>query len=276
MGALRVVVVPQADNLLEKPKDWSPVVRELLEHPWPDTRLLLVCRTVLSAGPGRPLGTKPLSEWVKAGRVLRVGALDDKEAPGFVEATARSLGLQLERGVAERLVARLGPNPGLIRRALEVLELMQEGGRVTNEAVDLATFRIGEQGAFAWSQAWQRGNGAQALMALRQALEDDPGGAPLALLGQARREVERLCRLAEARAAGLQGAALMEALGLTSKQAFLLDGYGRVLDRLGTSGALQLLRRINQTDLDLKGRTLTGSPTALTALTTALVRAWAP
>lgn len=275
MGAVRVVVVPQAENLLEKPKELPPAVRDLLVNPLPDTRLLLVSRAALSAGPGRILGAKPFSDWAKEGRVLKVGALDEKEAPGFVESVAKGMGLSLEGGVAARLASRLGGHPGVLRRALEVLELMGEGRRITAEDVDQATFRMGEQSAFAWSQAWQKGNLAQALVALRQAVEDDPGAAPLMLLGQARREVERVCRLAEARAAGLQGAALAEALGLTPRQAFLLEGYGRVLDRHGAGGALRLLRLVNQADLDLKGLAFSGCPTALTALTTALARAWA-
>ncbi|HOD32303.1 MAG TPA: DNA polymerase III subunit delta [Holophaga sp.] len=275
LGAVRVVVVPQAENLLEKPKELPAAVRDLLVNPLPDTRLLLVSRTPLSAGPGRILGAKPFSEWAKEGRVLKVGALDEKEAPGFVESTARAMGLSLEGGVAARLVSRLGGNPGVLRRALEVLELMTEGRRITAEDVDQATFRMGEQGAFAWSQAWQKGNLAQALVALRQALEDHPVEGPLMLLSQARREVDRVCRLAEARAAGLKGPALTEALGLSPRQAFLVDGYSRVLDRHGAGGAARLLHRVNQADLDLKGVALSGSPAALVSLTLSLARAWA-
>ena len=53
-----------------------------------------------------------------------------------------------------------------------------------------------------------------------------PAAAPLMLLGQARREVERLCRLAEARRQGVKGGPeLVAALGLSPRQAFLLDGY---------------------------------------------------
>ena len=46
MGAVRVVVVPQAENLLEKPKELPAAVRELLVNPLPETRLLLVSRSV--------------------------------------------------------------------------------------------------------------------------------------------------------------------------------------------------------------------------------------
>jgi DNA polymerase III delta subunit len=277
LGASRVVLVPQAENLLEKPKELPPTIKALLERPLPDTRLLLVSRTGLSAGPGRTLGAKPFSEWVQQGRVLKVGALDEKEAPAYVEAQAQLLGLKLDGGVAARIAARMGGNPGILTRTLEVLELLAENRRVSGEMVDQTTFRLGEQNAFAWSQAWQKGQLTQALATLRVALEDDPSDAPLRILGQARREVDRLCRLVEARAKGLRSPQeLAGALGLTPRQAFLLDGYGRVLDRIKPAGAARLLRLINQTDLDLKGLALSGGRTPLVALTLSLCRAWVP
>jgi DNA polymerase III delta subunit len=205
---------------------------------------------------------------------MKVGALDEKEAIAYVEAQATSLGLRLDSGVANRIAARLGGNPGILRRTLEVLDLLAEDHRVGGDLVDLATFRLGEQNAFAWSQACQKGQVSKALEALRLVMEDDPGGAPLLLLGQARREVDRLCRLAEARAQGLRGPELMGALGLSPKQSFLLDGYVRTLDRLRPEGARRLLTLVNQTDLDLKGVALSGGRTPLLALTLSLCRAF--
>ncbi|HWQ08461.1 MAG TPA: hypothetical protein VN436_05115, partial [Holophaga sp.] len=214
LGAARVVVVPQAENLLEKPKELPATIRALLDRPLPDTRLLLVSRAALSAGPGRTLGAKPFSEWAAQGRVLKVGHLEEKEAAGYVEVQARTLGLRLDAGVAARIAARMGGHPGILKRTLEVLDLLAENRQVKADMVDQATFRLGEQNAFAWSQAWQKGQVAQALATLRLAMEDDPASAPLLLLGQARREVDRLCRLAEARRAGIKGGQeLVAALG---------------------------------------------------------------
>ena len=276
LGAVRVVVVPQAENLLEKPKELPVTIRALLDRPLPDTRLLLVSRAALSAGPGRTLGAKPFSEWAAQGRVLKVGHLEEKEAAGYVEAQARTLGLRLDAGVAARIVARMGGHPGILKRTLEVLDLLAENRQVKADMVDQATFRLGEQNAFAWSQAWQKGQVARALATLRVALQDEPASAPLLLLGQARREVDRLCRLAEAHRAGIKGGQeLVAALGLGPRQAFLLDGYARVLDRLKPEGAARLLRLVNQTDLDLKGLALSGGVTPLTSLTLSLCRAWA-
>ena len=276
LGANRVVIVPQADNLLDKPKELPPTLKALLTNPIPDTRLLLVSRVALSAAPGRVLATKPFADWVKEGRVLKVGALDEKEAAVFLETQARSLGLRLDSGIAARLAARLGGNPGVLKRTLEVLDLLAEDRQVSGTLVDQATFRLGEQNAFAWSQAWQKGQLSQALATLRLALEDDPSGAPLGLLGQARREVDRLSRLVEARGRGAKTSELLAALGLSPKQAFLVDGYVRVVDKIGPEGVARLLRLVNQTDLDLKGTALSGGQTPLLGLTLSLARCWAP
>lgn len=299
-GASRVVIVPQADNLLAKPKDTPAGVLRWIDHPAPDLKLLLVARATLSAAPGKPLGAKPWNAWAKGGRVLKVGGLEGEDIPAFLEAEARKVGLRLDGGVAAALAGRLGGHPGILRRTIEVLDLMAEdearaeadrarsagpqGGaqegprhdrRITAELADAATFRLADQGAFVWSQAWQRGQVERALTTLRQAVEDDPGGAPLMLLGQARREVERLCALAEARNRGLsKPAELTEALGLSPKQGFLLDGYQRVHGRIKAAGALKLLALVNQADRDLKGQAL-GAPTVLTTLTVDLCRAWA-
>ncbi len=275
LGVCRVVVVPQAENLLEKVKELPVSIKAILAKPFPDTRLLLVSRVVLSAASGRSLGTKPFSEWLQQGRVFKVGALDGKEAPGYVEAQAEAMGLKLEAGVAARIAARLGGNPGILCRTLEVLDLLAENRRVGGELVDQATFRLGEQNAFAWSQAWQKGQLSRALETLHQALEEDPSGSPLLLLGQARRDVDRLVRFMEARSKGVKSTAeLMGALGLSSRQGFLLEGYGRTLDRIGPEGVTRLLRLINQTDLDLKGLALSGGKTPLLFLTVSLCRAW--
>lgn len=275
LGADRVVLVPQADNLLEKAKELPPSVKRLIVEPLPATRLLLVARGTLSAGPGKILGAKPFSDWAKQGRVLKLGAMDDKEAPAWVEAEAARMGLRLGSGVAKRIAARMGGNPGILRRCLEVLDLLADDRRVEADLVDKATFRLGEQTAFAWSKAWQGGSASTAFAALRQAVEDDPSGAPLMLLGQARREVERLCRLTDARRNGVKSRdGQVAALGLGPNQAFLFDGYDRVLNRIGPEGAARLLHLVNQTDMDLKGMAISRSPSPLLNLTTALSRAW--
>lgn len=274
-GVSRVVVVPQADNLLERAKDLPPAVKNFLSNPMENTCLLLVVRGLLSAAPGKILSAKPFSDWSKEGRVFKVGALDNKAATAFLESKAREFHLMLDAGVAQSLAGRLGGSPGVLTRALEVLELIAENHRVTHEMLDQSTFRMGEQNAFAWSQAWQKGQISEALKNLRIAIEDEPDGAPLILLGQARREVERVCRLHEAARQGVKSESdLASALGLTPKQIFLLDGYKRVLERIHAEGLKKLVALLVDTDSDIKGGVLSRSPTPLINLTVSLCRAW--
>jgi DNA polymerase III delta subunit len=295
-GARRCVLVPAADNLFAKPKELPANLQGWLAKPPEDVALLLVCWTALPASPGKALGVKPWNDWAKAGRVLKVGVLEANDIQPFIESEANKLGLRLQSGVAALLAQRLGGQPALLKRALEVLDLSCEaeagaeghgpkdrpkGGaqdvrredrQVGAAQVDQVTFRLAEQRAFAWSGAWQKGNASEAIQALRLSLED--GDDALQLLGQARREVDRLVRLAQAEAEGLSGSDLTSALGLSPKQAFLLDGYRGVLRKRGPQGAKELLSRVNQCEKDLKGHALSRSETPLLDLTLTLARAW--
>jgi len=274
-GANRVVVVPQADNLLERAKELPSAVKNFLTNPIEGTCLLLVARGVVSAAPGKILSAKPFSDWNKEGRVFKVGAMDNRTAVAFLESKAKDFHLVLGAGVAQGLVERLGGSAGVLTRALEVLELLAEDHRVTHEMLDQSTFRLGEQNAFAWSQAWQKGQISESLKNLRIAIEDEPDGAPLMLLSQVRREVERLCRLHEAARQGVKSPSeLASILGLTPKQIFLMDGYRRVLDRINADGLKRLVALLADTDSDIKGGVLSRSPTPMINLTVSLCRAW--
>lgn len=271
-AAARVVLAPAADNLFAKPKELPASIKGWLDKPPADLRLLLVAWGTLSAAPGKALGAKPWTDWTKAGRVLKTGVLEAEELDAFLAAEAKRLGLDLGPRPKELLVQRLGGHPGLLRRALEVLDLLCEDRKAGEVQVDQVTFRLAEQKAFAWSGAWQRGDAAGALAALRLALED--GDEPLMLLGQARREVDRVLKFADAEARGLQGAQLTGALGLSPRQAFLLDGYRAVAAKLKGEGLKAMLAKVNQCERDLKGEALSRSETPLLDLTLGLARAW--
>lgn len=273
MGAqARVVIVPAADNLFAKPKELPVAIRAWVEDPPADLRLLLVAWGALSAAPGKALGVKPWNDWIKAGRVLKTGVLEGDEIMAFLDAEAKRLGLELGPRPKELLVQRLGGHPGLLRRALEVLDLLCEDHKAGEAQVDQVTFRLADQKAFAWSSAWQKGDIGMSLATLRLALED--GEEPLMLLGQARREVDRVVRCAEAEARGSRGPELLSALGLSLRQAFLLEGYRTVAARLKGPKLQQLHAKVNQCERDLKGEALSRSETPLLDLTIGLARAW--
>ena len=276
MGAGRVVLAPHVDNLFERGKKIPSEVKQMLACPIPDTKLLLVACSTISASPGSILSSKPFSEWSKQGLVLKVGALDDKEVVSWIENVAKDMNLRLATDVAGCIANRLGNSPGILRRALEFLELICEGKIVTLDHVDMATFRLGERSAFAWVRAWQSGSVHMGVQSLRQTLEDDSSsGRHLVLIGQARREIERLCRLSDARRLGIESRSeLLENLGLSYRQDFLFNSYSRVLDKIGNDGMRRLLKLVNQAELDVKGQAVSRCSTALIALTIALCRAW--
>jgi hypothetical protein len=80
--------------------------------------------------------------------------------------------------------------------------------------------------------------------------------------------------MVEAEAAGLKGAEVLAALGMSPKQAFLLDGYRGALAKLKPRGVRALISRVNQCERDLKGMALSRSEAPLLDLTLALCRAW--
>lgn len=283
----RCVIVPAADNLFARAKELPASVKALLEKPPLGVKLLLVAWSSLPAGPGKALGAKPWTDWAKAGRILKVGQVEHRDVPAFIEAKARELGLRLGGGGARLLQERLsnervmggrkkaeGAHPGILTRALEVLQLMADGAPVTEAMIDQATFRLAGERAFAWKNAWMRGDSAGALRALREILEDDPSGASLQLLAQARGELNRVMDYLDATARGLAGSDLLEAVGFSPKQAFLLEGLADTARRMKGPGIQRAVQRLNQAERDLKGMALGKSQATLLDLTLFLCRTW--
>jgi DNA polymerase III delta subunit len=298
-AAARTVIVPAADNLFSKrrggPKDKKldlpEAVVAFLQHPPEGVRLLLVAWTTVPGGPGNPLGAKPWTDWAKMGRVLKVGHIDHREVPAFIEARAANMGLRLGSGGVRLLQERLsnekvltdrsrkrkaeGGNPGIIQRTLEVIGLMADGQAITESIIDQATFRLAGERAYAWKNAWMKGDTSGALKALRESLEDDADAASLMLLNQVRSEMTRLLDYLEAVGQGLKGAELLEAIGFSPKQSFLLNDLSATANRLKGRPLVAMVRRVNQTERDLKGMALGKGQTALLDLTLYLCRTWA-
>jgi len=294
----RTVVVPAADNLFskrrggpkDKKQDLPEAVAALLQTPPRGLKLLLIAWATVPGGPGNPLGSKPWTDWAKAGRILKVGHIEHRDVPAFIEGRAAEMGLRLGSGGARLLAERLsnekvltersrkkkaeGGHPGIIQRTLEVIELMAEGQAVTEPIIDQATFRLAGERAYAWKNAWMKGDASAALRALRESLDDDADAAALMLLNQVRSELTRLFDYLEATGQGLKGAELLEAIGFSPKQAFLLNDLAATANRLRGRPLAGMLRRVNQTERDLKGMALWKGQTALLDLTLYLCRTW--
>ena len=295
----RTVIVPAADNLFsrrrggpkDKKQDLPEPVAALLQPPPHGVKLLIIAWTTVPGGPGNPLGAKPWTDWAKVGRILKVGHIEHRDVPAFIEAKAAEMGLRLGSGGARLLQERLsnekvltdrsrrkqaeGGNPGIIQRTLEVIDLMADGQAVTESILDQATIRLAGERAYAWKNAWMKGDAFGALKALRESLEDDPDAASLMLLNQVRSEMTRLFDYLEAAGQGMKGAELLEAIGFSPKQAFLLNDLAATANRLKGKPLTAMLRRVNQTERDLKGTALGKGQTALLDLTLYLCRTWA-
>lgn len=282
----RTVIVPAADNLFgkrrggakDKKQDLPEAVAAFLQHPFQGVKLLLVAWTTMPGGPGNPMGSKPWTEWAKAGRILKVGALEPAEILPFLQEEARRLGLALEPEAAEMLRERLGGNVGLIKRAMEVFDLASERRVISPRLVEVMTYRMTDQRVFAWSEAWQKGQLAQALRILKECQEDDFEKASLMLVSQAAREVGRVASVAQALASGLKKEGdLAQAIQLPPNQAWLLSRtYLPVATRMGLPRARTLLGAVVQCERDIKGTALSRSPAPLVDLTTKLWREWGP
>ncbi|MDP1830912.1 MAG: DNA polymerase III subunit delta [Geothrix sp.] len=280
----RAVILPAADNLFskrrgaakDKKQDLPEPVAALLQHPPQGVKLLIVAWNTIPAGPGNPLGSKPWTDWAKAGRILKVGALEPAEIGGFLQEEARRFGLQLQPEAAEMLKERLGGNVGIIKRAMEVFDLASERRVVSPALVEVMTYRMTDQRVFAWSEAWQKGQLAQALKILKECQEDDFEKSSLMLVGQAARELGRVAALAQAMAFGVKKESeLAQAVQLPPNQAWLLGRtYLPTATRMGLTRARDLFRQVVQCERDIKGTALSKSPTPLADLTVRLCREW--
>jgi DNA polymerase III delta subunit len=280
----RTVIVPAGDNLFskrrggskDKKQDLPEAVAALLQHPPQGVKLLIVAWNTVPAGPGNPLGSKPWTDWAKAGRILKVGALEPAEIVPFLQEEARRLGLELQLEAAEMLKERLGGNVGIIKRALEVFDLASERRVINPALVEVMTYRMTDQRVFAWSEAWQKGQLAQALKILKECQEDDFERASLMLVSQSAREVGRVAALAQAMASGVKKESeLAQAIQLPPNQAWLLSRtYLPTATRMGLVRARSLFRQVVQCERDIKGTALSKSPTPLSDLTVRLWREW--
>lgn len=273
MGADTVAVIaPSIGELLMK-KEIPDALLRVLQDPPSHQRFLGVGLGTVTEAKGRGLGRAPWTQWMKQGRIHKVGELAPKDAAAFAQQFAHTLGLKLPIDVAQYLIQQVGPHPALIRRTLEVLDVACRSRTVDLTEVQQVTFRLEAQNGFAWSKAWKSGQLSAALDALQKSFEDKE--EPVKMLGQARLEVERVARYLDAQAQRIAPHDLPDFLGLSPRQAFLIDDIRRVGTRLRRRDVQSLLHKLSQCDRDIKGLTLAGARTPLLDLTLALTRAWA-
>ncbi len=182
------------------------------------------------------------ARWVKA---FGAAAIVDCRPPrgerqiaAFVRAEARRQGVEFERGVAELLAERIGPQLLMLRQEIAKAALLAgDGKRVTRAQIVAGASDVAEERIWDLSDAIGEGRAADALVALAKLLR--VGAAPPLLLGAIASHFRRLLNLRSG--------------GDVAGPPFVrrkLEGQAR---RYSERRLLACLRAIHQADLALKG-----------------------
>ncbi len=191
------------------------------------------------------------ARWVKA---VGAPALIDCRAPrggrqvaAFVRVEAQRQGVDLERGVAELLAERIGPQLLMLRQEIAKVSLLAgDGKRVTRAQVVVGASDVAEEPVWDLTDAIGEGRAADALAALAKLLR--VGAAPPMLLGALASHFRRLLNQSSG--------------GVVAGPPFVqrkLEGQAR---RYSERRLLACLGAIHQADLALKGEG--GLPAQLT------------
>ena len=193
------------------------------------------------------------ASWAKAfaARVDCVAPKDRRGQLSFVRAEAKRQGVKLERGVAEALLARVGPHLLALRSELEKAALLA----YPQPSIDLPTLRaavaeIAEEPVWDLTDAIGEGRSADALGVLRR-LFDTGAPAPV-LLGALASHFRRLARVRE-------GAA-------PNGPPFVVRKLENQARRYPVIRLRKSLAAIHATDLALKGQGNVPADTALERL----------
>jgi DNA polymerase-3 subunit delta len=182
------------------------------------------------------------ARWVKAfDRAARVDCdppRRSREVEAFVRAEAKRQGVRLERGAAELLAERVGPQLLMLRQEISKVALLAGPGQeVKRSHVGAGTADLAEEPIWDLTDAIGDGRAAEALGVLSKLLRG--GTAPPALLGALVSHFRRLIRV---RCGG-------RVAGPPFVQRKLEAQSGRFSERR----LLACLRAIHRTDLALKG-----------------------
>jgi len=111
MAKRRLVLIRDADELTA---DELASLTKFIESPAPETCLLFVAEKA-------DLRLRFFNLFKKHGLLLKLDPLADKQLPGFIEAEAKRLQVELERGAAARMADEIGADLGQLADALERL-----------------------------------------------------------------------------------------------------------------------------------------------------------
>jgi len=198
------------------------------------------------------------SRWVKAfgdGVVACEAPRRAREVAAFARAEAERQGVALERGVAEALAERIGPQLLLLRQEIAKLALLAGPGEAVSRAhVDAGTCLAAEEPIWDLTDAIGEGRPADALRLLARLLA--AGAPPPVLLGALVSHFRRLLRCA--------------AGGAVPGPPFVKRKLAAQAERYGAPRLRAALGAIHETDLALKGAGALGPGMALERLVIAL------
>jgi len=180
-------------------------------------------------------------KWVKAfgdARVDCAAPKREKEIVGFARAEAKAQGVKLEKGAAELLAERVGPQLLVIRHEIAKAALLAGPGKPVGRGhVAAGTADVSEGPVWDLTDAIGEGRSADALVLLGKLLA--AGAAPIQLLGALASHFRRLNRVRSG--------------GRVAGPAFVQGKLQSQAGRYGPRQLLSCLAAIHRTDLALKG-----------------------
>ena len=239
MAKKRLVLVRDADELSA---DEMTLLGRYVESPAPETCLTFLAEKV-------DLRLRFFNLFKKHGLLLKLDPLADKQLPGFVEAEARRLKVDLQPGTAARLAEEIGADLGQLADALERLccyVLVGQPIRIADVEEVVVTTR--QHSVFELIDAVGGGDRSQALTLLSDMLmQREPALKLLALIS---RHVMKLWQTADLLSQGRPSAS--EIAGALGVMPFVA---GKLLDqarRLKLSRVQAMHEAIFHTDRQLK------------------------
>ena len=239
----RFVIVDDVERWADA--DLEPVVRALASPP-PDTTVAFFAREE-----GRVRTPDGLSKAVKAagGEVSAELKVKAWELPKWTAQRGGELGLELEAGAAQALVAAVGERQQRLLRELEKLALeCGEGAILTAEAVDELAARSAERRAWTLADALVGRDGTGALRAY-EALSAQ-GERLESLIFQMTRRVRQALEVAERLEAGEPAAQVKRSLRMPAKAA---EAFVTAVSRNDRDTLRRALEQLADLELDARG-----------------------
>ncbi len=220
MARRRLVVVRDADSLdARQLESFAPY----LATPVPETCLVLLSDKLDQR-------TKFSAAFKRAGVLIKLDPLPDRQLPGFVRSEGAARGLRFGAGAAESIAEEVGADLGQIVDALERLDLyVGERKEIRCEDIEAVVATTRQRSVFELADAIGAGDAARALSTLGSLLGG--GEAPLKLLAMIGRTVRQLIVVRELTEQRVGRAALAERLALPPFVVEKLEAQARRFDR---------------------------------------------